>query len=149
MLESLAVQDPLGVELLGVLAVSLTFLALLFNAATLIPADVMATAIGPTRSNKFNTLAHKMSKLVLNAARELYTTIRYGLFLCCVIATQVVIHKTLPATNFEFNLLFFTNFGIEFVVDLSRFLLLVWLAWLFYTSNVLARILYYKRKISF
>ncbi len=132
-------------ELIDIIVVSLTFLALLFNASAILDYRKVIKGMDSIKFSGFGIWNSDIKELVVSSIRNLYSAIRYGLFLCCILATIVVIQKTLPFVNFELSLLAFTSSEIELVIDLSRFLLLIWLGWLFYTSIVIAQILYCKR----
>ena len=117
-------------ELQDILVLTLPLLALLFNAA-----NILLLIKTSPMTNSVSTDSGESDILV--AVRSLNVTIRYGLLLCCMIATSLAFHKTFPGMDSQINLLNYFNSDFEFSVDLSRLLILFWLSWLFCASYII------------
>ena len=135
--------DYAAKELQDILILTLPLLALLFNAANIL------LLIKPSSMTNNVSMGYGESYM-LAAVKSLNVTIRYGLLLCCMIATSLAFHKTFPGMDSQLNLLNYFNSDFELSVDLSRLLILLWLAWLFCASYiiswVMSTIYSYKRK---
>ena len=139
-------------DIVGILAVTLTFLALLFSGLaplTSSATQVIDNELEPTKAKVFSVERFKAGKSVLAVIKRLYLAIQLGLALCCALALYIVIDRTLPFIDFKIDVLSLAAVDFPFLVEITGIMMLIWLAWLFYVSAVMTSILSYRKKTIF
>ena len=139
-------------DIVGILAVTLTFLALLFSGLAPLTSSatrVIDNELEPTKGKVFSVERFKAGKSVLAVIKRLYLAIQLGLALCCALALYIVIDRTLPFIDFKIDVLSLAAVDFPFLVEITGIMMLIWLAWLFYVSAVMTSILSHRKKTIF